>query len=165
MSDFIDHPPDPRLDLLLERVVDVPRRRVWAAWTQPELMKRWFTPAPWRTTDVELDLRPGGAFRTVMQGPEGPPMDNTGCVLEVVEGRKFAWTGALGPGFRPRPKDFPAPFVMSAVISLDDAGAGTRYRALVIHGDEPSRAQHAAMGFETGWGIALDQLVALAKTL
>jgi uncharacterized protein YndB with AHSA1/START domain len=165
MSDFIVHQPDPRLDLLLERVVDVPRHLVWAAWTQPELIRQWFTPKPWRTTEVELDLRPGGRFRTVMQGPEGPAMDNTGCVLEVVEGRKFAWTGALGPGFRPRARDFQAPFLMSAVISLDDEGAGTRYRALVIHGDEPARAQHAAMGFEAGWGTALDQLVALARTL
>ena len=38
--------PDPRLDLVLERVVDVPRRLVWAAWTQPEHLVKWFCPLP-----------------------------------------------------------------------------------------------------------------------
>jgi uncharacterized protein YndB with AHSA1/START domain len=62
---------NPRLDLLLERVVDVPPDLVWAAWTVPEHVKKWFTPAPWRTMDCEIDLRSGGIFRIVMRGPEG----------------------------------------------------------------------------------------------
>ena len=39
-------PPDSRLDLVLERVVDIPVERVWAAWTTPDQIKVWFTPAP-----------------------------------------------------------------------------------------------------------------------
>jgi uncharacterized protein YndB with AHSA1/START domain len=39
--------PDPRLDLVLERIIDVPRDLVWAAWTKPEHVTKWFTPAPW----------------------------------------------------------------------------------------------------------------------
>jgi uncharacterized protein YndB with AHSA1/START domain len=38
--------PDPQLDLVLQRVVDVPRELVWAAWTKPEHVSKWFTPAP-----------------------------------------------------------------------------------------------------------------------
>ena len=63
--------PDPALDLVLERVIDVPPERVWAAWTQPELVKKWFTPVPWQTADCQIDLRPGGIFRTVLEGPDG----------------------------------------------------------------------------------------------
>lgn len=40
---------------------------------------------------------------------------------------------------------------------------GTRYRATVIHADEKGCRQHAAMGFEDGWGAALDKLVAMVK--
>jgi uncharacterized protein YndB with AHSA1/START domain len=170
MSALISHPhqADPTLDLVLERVVDVPRRLVWAAWTQPELLKRWFTPAPWQTVEAEMDVRPGGIFRTVMQGPEvGQRFDNTGCFLEVVDGAKLVWTGALGPGFRPRPStpDAAVPFVMTAIIALEDAPGGTKYTATVIHGDEDAFRKHAAMGFHHGWSAALDQLVALAKTM
>ena len=156
--------PDPRLDLVLERVVDVPKQLVWAAWTQPEHIKRWFTPAPWRTVDCEIDLRPGGIFRTVMRGPEGQEMDNSGCWLEIVENERLAWTGALGPGFRPRHTP-PGGFLMTAVISLETQGAGTKYTAHVLHADEAGRAMHEQMGFHLGWGKALDQLVALARTM
>lgn len=161
------HQPDPERDLVLERVVDVPPALVWAAWTTPEHLKQWFTPAPWQTVDCEIDLRPGGMFRTVMRSPEGEEFPNTGCVLEVVEGRKFAWTGALGPGYRPRGRGEVAgvPFLFSAVITLEPHGSGTKYTALAIHGDPADRATHAAMGFHQGWGAALDQLVALAKRM
>ena len=51
--------------------MDVPRELVWLAWTTPEHVKQWFTPAPWTTVDCEIDLRPGGIFRTVMRFHQG----------------------------------------------------------------------------------------------
>jgi len=156
--------PDPSLDLVLERVVDVPPPLVYAAWTQPELVKRWFTPAPWRTVECEIDLRPGGIFRTVMQGPNGERVDNAGCWLEVVENERITWTGALGPGFRPRTTP-PGSFLMTATLHFEAQGAGTRYRAHVLHADEAGRQQHEAMGFHAGWGKALEQLVEMARLL
>ena len=167
MARSLPHQADARLDLVLERVVDVPRPLVWAAWTKPEHLKRWFTPAPWQTVDAEIDLRPGGIFRTVMRGPEGQEFANTGCMLEVVENEKLVWTGALGPGFRPRSgmPDAHVPFVMTAIIALEDAPGGTKYTATVIHGDEDACLKHAQMGFHHGWSAALDQLVALVRTM
>lgn len=159
----ISHQPDPSLDLLLERVVDVPKELVWKAWTAPELLKQWFTPVPWKTTECEIDLRPGGVFRTVMAGPNGEGFEGTGCYLEVIENEKLVWTSALGPGYRPilAPE---APFTFTAVITMEDFEGGTKYRALVIHGDEESCKKHGDMGFHDGWGKAFDQLVALIKT-
>ena len=158
--------PDPRYDLRFERIVDVPRERVWAAWTTPEQIKIWFTPAPWRTIDCEIDLRPGGIFRSVMLSPEGQEFPNLGCYLEVVENERLVWTNALGPGFRPAlgPTDGNgAAFAFTAVLALEAHGAGTKYTATVIHGSEADRSKHEAMGFEAGWGTALDQMVAMIK--
>lgn len=157
--------PDPKLDLVLERVIDVPREAVWAAWTTPELLKQWFTPAPWTTVDCDMDLRPGGAFRTVMRSPDGQQFPNVGCILEVVEFEKLVWTGALAPGYRPLSQDELArhPFTFTGIIALEPHSAGTRYTASAIHADEAGCAKHAAMGFHQGWGAALDQLVALVK--
>jgi len=39
---------DPR-DLVLTRLIPVPRRALWRAWTEPDLLKRWFAPAPYTT--------------------------------------------------------------------------------------------------------------------
>ena len=155
---------DTDLDLLLERVVDVRPALVWKAWTEPEHLVRWFTPLPYTTTACEIDLRPGGIFRTVMRSPDGEEFDNTGCYLEVVEQERLVFTSVLGPGFRPVVGgDDDLPF--TAVISLDPSGSGTRYRALAMHADQDTAQRHAEMGFHDGWATALDQLVALASDL
>jgi uncharacterized protein YndB with AHSA1/START domain len=158
--------PDPELDLVLERIVDIPPEAVWAAWTTPALITQWFTPAPWKTVDATVDLHPGGAFHTVMRSPEGHEFTNTGCVLQAVPNRAFAWTGALKPGFRPHSMEELQgfPFTFSAVITMEPEGKATRYRALAIHPDVAAREKHDEMGFHTGWSAALDQLVALMKT-
>ena len=70
-----NHQPDPRLDLNFERVVDLPPALIWAAWTEPEHLTHWFTPVPWKTVECEIDLRPGGIFRTVMRSPEAATND------------------------------------------------------------------------------------------
>lgn len=153
-----------KLDLVLERAIDIAPEKVWKAWTQPEFLKQWFTPAPWKTIDAELDLRPGGIFRTTMESPEGQHFPNAGCILEVVENRKLVWTSALLPGYRPHPKsegEDDMPF--SAAIVLEPSGNGTQYQAIAIHRSEAECQKHKSMGFHEGWGAALDQLVALMK--
>lgn len=151
---------NPALDLVLERVVDVPPALVWKAWTEPEHLKKWFTPKPWSTVGCEIDLKPGGAFNTTMRSPDGQEFHNTGCVLEVVPQQRLVITDALLAGYRPAPNPF-----FSAIVSLAPEGTGTRYVAIAIHGNEETRKKHEEMGFHTGWSTALDQLVALAKTL
>lgn len=152
--------PDPALDLVLERTVDVPPDLVWAAWTRPEHLKEWFTPRPWTVSACEIDLRPGGLFKTIMRSPEGQEFPNLGCYLEVVPLRRLVWTDALVAGYRPSAKAF-----MTAIITLEAHGTGTRYTATALHGSAESRKQHEAMGFTKGWGTALDQLVAHAKRM
>lgn len=151
---------DPARDLLLDRIVDVKPHLVWRAWTNPEDLKKWFCPRPWQAIECEIDLRPGGIFRTSMQGPNGERFDHpAGCYLEVVENRRLVWTGALGPGFRPQDGEF----AFTAYILMEPEGGGTRFRALVLHKTPADRDRHDAMGFAQGWGTALDQLVELAK--
>lgn len=158
------YPIDPTRDLVLERIVDVPPELVWAAWTVPVHLKKWFTPAPWTTVDCEIDLRPGGIFRNVMRSPEGQEFPNVGCYLEVIPNERLVWTGALLPGYRPANLSSDA-LLFTAIIALEPHGNGTKYTATVMHGDPASCARHAEMGFHEGWGKALDQLVEVAKGL
>lgn len=145
---------NPELDLKLERVIDVPPEQVWAAWTTPEPMKKWFAPKPWTTVEVEIDLRVGGKFRTVMRSPEGQDFPGMGCFLEIVPNKTLVWTDALLPGFRPAPEPF-----FTARLTLEKVGNGTRYTAHAMHKSAEVRKSHADMGFESGWGQVLDQLV------
>jgi uncharacterized protein YndB with AHSA1/START domain len=160
---------NPALDLSFERIVDVPREQIWAAWTTPEKLLPWFCPLPWKTVECEIDLRPGGRFYTVMQSPEGQQFPNDGCYLEIIANQKLVWTNALAPGFRPvnPPQTSPghecAEFLMTASILLEPHANGTKYTALVQHANQESRMKHEQMGFKEGWGACLDQLVALIK--
>jgi uncharacterized protein YndB with AHSA1/START domain len=147
---------DPTLDLVLERVVDVPAALVWEAWTTPEHLKAWFTPRPWRTVECEIDLRPGGVFRTVMQSPTGERFDTVGCFLEIVPGERLVWTPVLLPGWRPATG---ARFSFTAVVDIEALGEKTRYVAVAMHSEAAGRTQHEEMGFHSGWGAALEQLV------
>ena len=146
-------------DLVLERVVDLTPEQVWRAWTTPELMMQWFTPSPYKTVECEIDLRPGGQFRTMMQSPEGETFGGEpGCFLELVPNRKLVFTDALGPDYRPTAEPF-----FTAIVTMTPEGSGTRYVAGAVHRDAGARQRHAEMGFSEGWGAALDQLVALMK--
>lgn len=159
---------NPSLDLTFERDIDLSPAQVWAAWTTPAHILHWFTPAPWQTVDCEMDVRPGGIFRTTMRSPEGQEFPNTGCFLEVIPQTKLVWTNLLTPGYRPAnlPNDDSCDsFGMTATISLAPIATGTRYTALVVHGTEAACNKHRGMGFQEGWGKALDQLIAHMKNL
>jgi uncharacterized protein YndB with AHSA1/START domain len=154
---------DPRCDLLLERLVDVPVELVWKAWTDPEHLKAWFVPRPWETVECEIDLRPGGIFRTVMRDPDGNVYPNDGgCYLEVEAPHRLVWTSALGPGYRPHPvPDEPDPSALqfTAELTFEAVGDSTRYSVRAIHATPDAAQAHEAMGFSGGWSTALDQLV------
>lgn len=157
---FTPYDLDRDLDLELVREVDVPPEAVWRAWTTPELLTQWFAPRPYETPHCEIDLRPGGIFRTVMRSPEGEEVDGAGCYLEVLPGERLVWTSALGPGYRPQAGEMP----FTAVIELQPTGdGGTRYRAIAMHQVPDDARKHAEMGFADGWGAAFDQLVALVR--
>ena len=147
------------LDVEFTRFVPVPRQLMWRAWTEPQHLMKWFCPVPWKVTECEIDLRPGGRFYTLMQGPEGQSFPNEGCYLEVLPNERLTWTDALLKDFRPRDTSF-----MTGIVEFHDAEGGTRYRARALHKNTQDRDKHIAMGFEQGWGTALDQMVAMIRS-
>jgi uncharacterized protein YndB with AHSA1/START domain len=98
-----------------------------------------------------------------MRSPEGQDFPNIGCYLEMIENERLVWTAALRPGYHPQASS--GSLLFTAVILLERRGAGTKYTAIAIHGDEEGARKHAEMGFHRGWGTALDQLVAHVKGL
>lgn len=148
-------------DLILERVVPLTPEQLWRGWTDPDTLKGWFCPQPWQTVECEIDLRPGGIFRTVMQGPDGQrTAGGGGCWLVVDRPHRLVWTSALGPGFVPnKPTEGPVDFFFTCELRFDPVPGGTRYTARVSHATPEAAKQHEEMGFQSGWGKALDQLV------
>ncbi len=147
--------------LEIERVIDAPRQVVWRCWTEPDLFKRWYCPAPWQVTAADIDLKAGGRMNCVMEGPEGEQMDIVGMLLEVVPEERLTFTDGYAEGFMPRADPF-----MTGYVRLADADGGKT--AMVWgarHTSEEDRQKHLEMGFEQGWDAAAGQLNELAKTL
>jgi uncharacterized protein YndB with AHSA1/START domain len=140
---------------------------VWRCWTEPELLKKWFAPHPVETTEVEIEAKPGGIFRTVMVVPEhGEMRGDPGCVLVAVPERHLVWTNALGPQFRPNKMgDGPMDFAFSAEITIEATAGGCTYTATCRHATPEQSRAHADMGFYEGWGTVTTQLGELAATL
>jgi uncharacterized protein YndB with AHSA1/START domain len=147
-------------DLVLTRLIDAPREKLYRAWTEPELLKQWFAPTPYTTPSAELDVRVGGANTVVMRSPDGNEIPCSGVYLEVVPNRRLVFTDAYMRAWEPSPKPF-----MTVILTFEDEGDKTRYTARVRHWTTEDRETHEKMGFHQGWGQCADQLAALAATL
>ncbi len=147
-------------ELVLTRLIDAPRHKLYRAWTEPALLKQWFAPLPFTTPVVELDLRPGGASLFVMRDTEGNDYPNHGVYLEVVENERLVFTDAYVTAWEPSEKPF-----MTVIVTFADEGGKTRYTARALHWTAEARQAHEEMGFHEGWGQCADQLAALAKKI
>jgi uncharacterized protein YndB with AHSA1/START domain len=147
-------------ELKLTRLIDAPREKLFRCWTDPTLIPLWFCPPPWSVSHVENDVRPGGSSLVIMKGPNGEEMPNPGVYLEVVPNEKLVFTDAYTSAWEPSDKPF-----MTGILTFEEESGKTRYTARVLHWTAEDKAQHEAMGFEQGWGIATDQLASLAKRI
>ena len=94
MSPTNRRPLDPQLDLMVEREVRASAQTAWAAWTQPEHLRRWYAPHPGVVADCEIDLRPGGIFRFVLRVRDGVENPVVCCYLVVEPFTRLVWTNA-----------------------------------------------------------------------
>jgi uncharacterized protein YndB with AHSA1/START domain len=147
-------------ELVLTRLIDAPREKLYRAWTEPALMKQWFAPRPWTTPHVEVDLRPGGANLIVMRSPEGQEFPNAGVYLEVVPNQRLVFTDAYKAGWEPSEKPF-----FTGIITFEEEAGKTRYTARARHWNTADKEAHEKMGFHEGWGQCADQLAALVATI
>ena len=148
---------DPKLDFAIERFIDAPTRLVWEALTKPEHLKEWYMPKSWgRVSRAEMDVRPGGIIRIDIAVGEGQDSPNVGCVLEVIPMERLVWTSMLFPGYRTAVFD---DIPITAIMTMETVGTGTRYVFTALHRDEEDLEKHKASGFYRGTEIAIDQFV------
>lgn len=93
-------------ELSFSRIIDAPRTSVYRCWTEPELMKQWFTPRPYTTPVVDVDVRPGGANFILMKSPDGQEIPNHGIYLEIVPNERLVFTDAYTEAWVPSGKPF-----------------------------------------------------------
>ncbi len=144
-------------ELIITRIISAPRERIFKAWTTQ--LSQWWGPHGMTTPVVEMDLRPGGVFRTLMRAPDGNEYPTEGVFLEIVENEKIVFTDAYRAGWEPVTDLF-----FTAITTLEALPAGkTRYTARALHWTVANREKHERMGFHQGWGESLDRLATLVN--
>jgi len=143
---------DASRELVLTRIIAAPPEQVFQAWTTR--LSEWWGPHGMTTPFCEMDLRPGGVFRTVMRAPDGTEYPTRGVFLEITENERIVFTDAFGPGWEPDPEPF-----FTAITTFETLPEGrTRYTARALHWTVENRQKHEQMGFYVGWGESLDRL-------
>ncbi|MED5018292.1 SRPBCC family protein [Paenibacillus chibensis] len=87
-------------ELVASREFDVPRELVFRAWTTPDLLARWWGPKGFTHTFYECDVRPGGAWKFTMHGPDGTDYPNHNVFVEVMPSERIVLDHLSGHEFR-----------------------------------------------------------------
>ncbi|MDQ8020341.1 MAG: SRPBCC domain-containing protein [Moraxellaceae bacterium] len=80
-------------EIVITRVLNAPRELVFAAWTQPEHIKRWWGPDGFQGMVCEVDLRVGGHFNLNLRGPDGIDYPCEGTYHEIVPNERIVYSG------------------------------------------------------------------------
>ncbi len=83
-------------EIVISRILEAPRERVWKAWTDPQQVVRWWGPRGFSTTIETMDVREGGVWKHVMRGPDGTEYPNRSVFGEVVEPERIALSHSGG---------------------------------------------------------------------
>lgn len=87
-------------EIVTERLINAPREMVFAAWTDPEQVAKWWGPDGFTNTIHEMDVRPGGVWRFIMHGPDGTDYQNLIVFAEIVKPERIIYDHVSTPKFR-----------------------------------------------------------------
>jgi uncharacterized glyoxalase superfamily protein PhnB/uncharacterized protein YndB with AHSA1/START domain len=152
--------------LVIRRVFNAPRERVWKAWTEPEFLMQWWGPKDFTAPASTIDLRVGGKYLHCMRSPEGKDYWSTGVYREIVPVERFVCTdnfadekGNVVPASHyGMPGDWPPELVVT--VTLEEVGAKTRM-TLRHEGIPAGRMREDCIA---GWNQSLDKLARKLET-
>ena len=138
--------------LTLTRLIAAPPARLWAAWTDPDLLPRWFGPAGYSCRSKEIDLRQGGLWRFDMIGPDGTVFPNRHRYTRMLPQTRIEFL---------MDDDTDAAPPMAVVVTLQPEGSGTRITQTITFPDAAARAAAEAYGAAELGQTTLAKLAAL----
>jgi uncharacterized protein YndB with AHSA1/START domain len=150
--------------ILITRDFAAPARLVWRAWTEPDLVRRWWSGERGEVTSVEIDLRVGGAWRYVMVANEGFEVAFHGEFKEIVPDERIVTTEVFegAPEASSPDAEANAPVTTSTFTETDGR---TTLTQLVECGTKEVRDAIIDSGMEGGMQEAMDELEQVAVSL
>jgi uncharacterized protein YndB with AHSA1/START domain len=142
-------------EITITRTFDAPRAQIFRAWTDPEILARWWGPKGFTNPVCEFDARVGGAIRIHMRAPDGAIYPMGGEVREIVPPERLVFTNnALDEAGNPIIQG------LTTVTFAEDAGK----TKMTLHTRGAAVVEIAVkylQGMEMGWTMSIDKLQAL----
>jgi uncharacterized protein YndB with AHSA1/START domain len=135
--------------LRITRTFPASRERVFAAFTDPQLLKQWWGPAGFSLPQASVDLRVGGRYRFGMQPPQGDLMFLVGTFREIKRPERLVYTWAWEG----------APVETVVTIDFREAEGDTE----VVITQEPFRSDEERQQHVFGWEGGLDRLTEILR--
>ena len=135
-------------EIVMTRVFEAPQRMVFDAMTKPELLKKWFGPRGWSLKVCEVDLKVGGAWLFVLQGPGGREMSMHGIYQEIVAPERSVHSETIDP--------FDVESIVTTVLVESDGR--TTLTGTVLYPSKEIRDMVAKSGMEHGAAECYDKL-------
>jgi uncharacterized protein YndB with AHSA1/START domain len=143
-------------EILITREFDAPRNLVFRAWTEPELIRRWWSGQRGVVTSAEVDLRVGGAWRYAMRAHSGAQVAFHGEFRELVPGERIVSTEVF--------EGMPDGEALN-IITFGDLGERSVLELLMRLGSREERDMVLATGMEDGVQEGMDLLEQVAIEL
>jgi uncharacterized protein YndB with AHSA1/START domain len=152
-------------DFIIARTFNAPRQRVWDAWTQPEMLGRWFGPKGSTTTVLRSELRPGGMLHLRLEAPDGGVMWARFVYREVDAPSRLVWVHAFANerGELARsPFGGHWPMELLTTVHFEDAGEATRvtlrWTPISPTAEELRAFTETKPSMQGGWSGSFEQL-------
>jgi uncharacterized protein YndB with AHSA1/START domain len=144
--------------ILITREFDAPRHLVYRAWTEPELVRRWWSGQRGEVTSIDIELRVGGKWRYVMIGCEGAEVAFHGEYREIVPDERLVTTEV----FEGAPLKGEPPL---NTVTFTEVDGRTAVAILMECGTMELRDAIIESGMELGLQEAMDALEQVAISL
>lgn len=160
----------PASAVVIERIFNAPRELVWKAWTDPEIIKKWWGPEGFSAPSIKVNFKVGEKYTYAMHGPADSEWDKdmytSGIYKEIIPNEKIVVTdyfsdengNPLPPADFGQDPDFPKE--MTVTILFEEAGEG-KTKLTIIYPKPETEEQYQAMlksGMKEGWQSSLNKL-------
>ncbi len=139
----------------LTRDFNAPREKVFQAWTDPEILTKWFGPKGVSTESAQVDLKVGGKYQFTMKEPDGKIINLGGQYREIDPPNKLVFTWILdGQDCGGSEGQY-----AETVVTIEFQDIGTSTRLILTHDFLPS--EESKEGHTMGWNGSFDCLEAV----
>ena len=154
----------------IERVFNATREKVWKAWTDEEMTKKWWGPEGFSAPSIKVNLAVGQKYIFAMRGPAGSEWDrnmySAGVYKEIVPNEKLVVTdyfsdaegNMIEPSAEGQDQNFPKE--QTVTVLFEDAGEGKTKLSIIYPKPETEEQMEAMLksGMKEGWNSSLDKL-------